>query len=65
MISLIARLLLLAGGAVASWLVARSDPSFSSVQMTAALVLFGLAVVAVAIWPAAWTEKLNGLMKRR
>ncbi len=52
MIGLLVRCLLLAGAAVASWLIARIEPKFSVVQMVAAVLLFVVAVAVLAFWPA-------------
>lgn len=62
--SLIARIVLIAAGIIASWVVARDALNFSAVQGVIVLVLVGLAVLAAALWPANWTERFNQLLKR-
>lgn len=64
MVSWIARIVLIVAGVVASWLVAKDEPFFPTLQMATAVLLFVLAVLAVAFWPASWTANLNRLWKR-
>jgi hypothetical protein len=51
MFGILARALLIVAGAIAGWLVTDDAVNFSAVQMTVALVLFGLLVLVVAFWP--------------
>jgi len=50
MIALLARLMLLPAFIITGWFLEENAVNFSTVQMTVALVLFGLAVAGVAFW---------------
>lgn len=65
MISWIARLLMIAAGAVTGWVVAEDAPNFGVVQMMVALLLLTLVVAVLAFWPSRWTDRLNRLQKSR
>ena len=65
MLSWIARALLIVAGFAASWFVAKDAPNFGFIQMTVALMLFGLIVLVLAFWPSNWTVKLSRLKKLR
>ena len=54
MINLLVRILLLAGAAVAGWLVTEIDPKFQVIQMVVAVLLFALVVFVLAFWPGRW-----------
>lgn len=60
----IVRGLLVAAGIIASWFVARDALNFSVVQGVIAVMIFGVVVLAVALWPAEWTTRFNRLLKR-
>ena len=63
MIALLARLLLLPAFVIAGWFLEENAVNFTTVQMTVALVLFGLAVVGVAFWQ--FGRKKNGTVEPR
>jgi len=65
MVPLLARLLLLPAAIIAGWFVARDAVNFSTIQMTVALILFGLAVVAVAFWTSNRRKKTGAVEPRR
>jgi len=65
MIGWIVRILLAAGGVVASWFVARDAPNFGVIQMVFALILLTFAVAVIAFWPERWTAALNRLHRSR
>ena len=52
-------------GFVTSWFVAKDATDFGFIQMTVALVLFGLVVFIIAFWPSGWAIKLGRLRKPR
>ena len=54
MVPWIARGLLIAGGAVTSWFVAKDAPNFGLVQMAVGLLLLALVVSVIAFWPSSW-----------
>lgn len=60
MFGLLARILLVVGGAITSWFVANDAVDFAAIQMTVAIVMFGLAILVAAFWPTAWIRKLIG-----
>ena len=64
MVAWIARGLLVAGGSVTSWFVAKDAPNFGLVQMAVGLLLLTLVVSVIAFWPSSWTVKLNRFGKR-
>ena len=68
MVAWIARGLLIAGGAVTSWFVAKDAPNFELVQMAVGLLLLTLVESVIAFWPSS-RRKLNasarGLRVRR
>jgi hypothetical protein len=59
MVAWIARALLVAGGSVTSWFVAKDAPNFGLLQMAVGLLLLALVVAVIAFWPSSWTMKLN------
>jgi hypothetical protein len=59
MVAWIARALLVAGGSVTSWFVAKDAPNFGLLQMAVGLLLLALVVSVIALWPSSWTMKLN------
>jgi hypothetical protein len=63
MVAWIARALLVAGGSVTSWFVAKDAPNFGLLQMAVGLLLLALVVAVIAFWPSSWTVKLNRLGK--
>jgi hypothetical protein len=65
MIGWIARLLMIAAGAVTSCFVAKDAVNFGVVQMTVALLLLTLIVAVLAFWPSRWTIRLNRLQRSR
>ncbi len=48
----LARILLIAGGVVASWFVAKDVPSFTIAQGMMAIVLLTILVAVLAFWPS-------------
>jgi hypothetical protein len=54
MVAWIARGLLIAGGAVTSWFIAKDAPNFGLVQMAVGLLLLSLVVSVIAFWPSSW-----------
>jgi hypothetical protein len=64
MVAWIARGLLVAGGSVTSWFVAKDAPNFGLLQMAAGLLLLALMVSVIAFWPSSWTMKLNRLGRK-
>jgi hypothetical protein len=64
MITWIVRGLLVAGGTIASWFVAKDAPAFGVVQMMVATLLLALVVAVIAFWPARWTHSLDRRRKR-
>jgi hypothetical protein len=65
MIAWAVRLLMLAAGAMTSWVVARDAPNFGVVQTMVALLLLTLIVAVLAFWPSRWTIRLNRLQRSR
>ena len=65
MVSWLARIVLIAAGFIASWVVAENEPWFHTLQLAAAVLLVMLIVFVVAFWPARWTTTLNKLFKRQ
>ena len=63
MIGWIVRGLLIAGGTIASWFVAKDAPGFGVIQMMVATLLPALIVAVIAFWPARWTHALDRLHK--
>ena len=59
MVAWLTRILLIAGGTVASWFVSRDAPNFSVVQGVAAMLLLALTVCVLGLWPARWSAFLN------
>ena len=52
MVVWVTRIVLAAGGVVASWFVARDAPNFSVIQGIAAMMLIAAVVAAAALGPA-------------
>ncbi len=48
----LARILLIAGGVVASWFVAKDTPAFTIAQGMMAIVLLTILVAVLAFWPS-------------
>ena len=65
MLGWIVRVLLIAAGVVASWLVAKDSPQFGVMQMAVALILVVLVIAVLAFWPERWTHILNRIRKPR
>jgi fucose permease len=65
MIGWFVRVLLIVGGFVASWLVAKDSPQFGVMQMAAATLIFVVIVAVLAFWPERWTHILSRLHKSR
>jgi hypothetical protein len=65
MLGWIVRVLLIAAGVVASWLVAKDSPQFGVMQMAVALILVVLVIAVLAFWPERWTHILNRIGKPR
>ena len=65
MLGWIVRVLLIAAGVVASWLVAKDSPQFGMMQMAVALILVVLVIAVLAFWPERWTHILNRIGKPR
>ena len=61
MISWAVRALLMAGGAVTGWFVAKDAPGFGVIQMMVATLLLALIVAVIAFWPARWSHRLDHL----
>lgn len=59
MLSWLVRLLLLASGTIAGWVVAQDAPNFGVVQAMVALLLIALIVFVLAFWPARWSHMLD------
>ena len=57
MVVWLTRIVLAAGGLVASWFVARDAPNFTVIQGIAAMMIIAAVVAAAALWP--------GLRRRR
>jgi hypothetical protein len=51
MLGWLVRVLLVAGGVIAGWLVGRDAPNFTFVQTVATLLLIVLVVAVLAFWP--------------
>lgn len=64
-LSWIARALLIVAGFATSWFVGRDAPNFGFIQITVALMLFGLVVFVLAFWLSSWIGKLNRSKKLR
>jgi len=60
----LARGLLVVAGIIAGWFVARDALDFGVVQGVVAMLLFGLAVLGLALWPRRWTARLGRLLRR-
>ena len=65
MIGWFVRVLLIVGGFVASWLVAKDSPQFGVMQMAVAILLVVVVVAVLAFWPERWTHILSRLHKSR
>jgi hypothetical protein len=63
-LSWLVRGLLIIGGVVTSWFVAKDTVHFGAIQMTITVLLMILVVFALAFWPARWTIKFDGRSKR-
>lgn len=59
MLSWLVRLLLLASGTVAGWMVAQDAPNFGVVQAMVAVLLVALVVFVLAFWPARWSHVID------
>jgi type II secretory pathway component PulJ len=59
MVGWIVRGLLIAGGTITSWFVAKDAPGFGVIQMMVATLLLALIVAVIAFWPARWTHVLE------
>jgi type II secretory pathway component PulJ len=64
MVSWIVRGLLIAGGTITSWFVAKDAPGFGVIQMMVATLLLALIVAIFAFWPARWTHALDRFHNR-
>lgn len=51
MLGWLVRVLLVAGGVIAGWLVGRDAPNFTFVQTVATLLLIVVVVAVFAFWP--------------
>jgi hypothetical protein len=60
MIGWIARLALMAGGAVAGWFVAKDAPNFSVIQGVAATLIIAAVVAVLAFWPVRLKRRSDG-----
>jgi hypothetical protein len=63
MIAWLARILLLAAGAVTAWFIAEDAPNFDVVQGIVAMLLLALIVAALAFGPTRWTAWRERLRK--
>jgi hypothetical protein len=61
MLSLVVRALLFIGASIASLVVARDATNFTFIQMTAVVVLWGLVVLILALWPRRRATRSDGL----
>ena len=59
MFSWLVRLILLASGMIAGWIVAQDAPNFGVVQAMIAILLIALTVFALAFWPARWSRVID------
>jgi len=59
MLSWLVRLLLLASGTVAGWMVAQDAPNFGVVQAMVAILLVALMVFVLAFWPERWSHIID------
>lgn len=60
MLGWLVRVLLVAGGVIAGWLVGRDAPNFTFVQTVATLLLIVIVVAVLAFWP-----RLSNPFRRR
>jgi len=61
MLGLVVRALLFVGASIASLVVARDSTNFTFIQMTAVVVLWGLFVLVLALWPKRRGTRSDGL----
>lgn len=59
MLSWLVRLLLLASGSVAGWVVAQDAPNSGVVQAMIAVLLVALIVFVLAFWPERWSYLID------
>lgn len=66
MLSLIVRLLLIGGGAIASWFVSNEALNYEVIQMVAAIFIFMFMAVLAAFWPIifAWLKSTFGAQNK-
>jgi hypothetical protein len=65
MVAWLTRMMLIGGGAVTSWFVAKEAPNYSVIQGIVTMLLIALVVAVLAYWPARWSTRLNRLGKSR
>jgi hypothetical protein len=64
MLNWLTRVLLLAAGFIASWLIASDAPQFGLMQVAVALVLVVFIVAVLAFWPTQWTARIQNDVSR-
>jgi len=64
MLSWIARGLLLIAGLVTGWWVAKDAVNFSAIQMTVAILIFVMVLLALALSPRRWADGVRRIFKR-
>jgi hypothetical protein len=64
MFSWIARIILIAAGAMAEWFIARDSPRFQLLEICMSLFLIVFIVYVAAFWPASWSRFFDNLRRK-